>query len=101
MTNSYNEDNDASRAWVRDFVAGLNDQDMAHPVGEHWTVAVGLAHLAFWDRQWCAKLEEWERIGKVVVPPLGEAINRLNDGMLVWWRSISPGQVRFEVVAAM
>jgi hypothetical protein len=100
MNPSYLDDNDASRAWVRDFVAGLSDQAMAHAVGEHWTVGVGLMHLAFWDRQWCAKLEEWERNNEVVIPPLGEAINRLNDGMLVWWRSITPAQARHEVVAA-
>src|SRR5439155_23474776 len=54
------DENDASRARVRDFVAGLSDDEMARPVGAHWTVAVGLMHLAFWDRQWQAKLEEWE-----------------------------------------
>jgi hypothetical protein len=57
-------------------------------------------HLAFWDRQWLAKLEEWERTGVVVVPPLRDVINGINDGMLPWWRSIAPAQVRHEVVAA-
>jgi hypothetical protein len=101
MNSSYKDDNDTSRAWVKDFVAGLSDEDMTHPVGEHWTVAVGLIHLAFWDRQWCAKLDEWERTGEVLVPPLREEYNGINDGMLPWWRNISPAQVRHEVIAAM
>ena len=100
MNPSYIDENDASRARIRDFLAGLSDEDMARPVGEHWTVAVGLMHLAFWDRQWQAKLEEWERTGAVVVPPLASTINLINDGMLHWWRTIAPTQVRHEVVAA-
>src|SRR5438874_13247541 len=94
------QENDASRARVRDFVAGLSDDDMARPVGAHWTVGVGLMHLAFWDRQWQAKLEEWERTGVVLIPPLADVINVINDGMLPWWRTIAPAQVRYEVVAA-
>jgi len=94
-------ENDASRARVRDFVAGLSDDEMARPVGAHWTVAVGLMHLAFWDRQWQAKLEEWERTGIVLIPSLADVINVINDGMLPWWRTIAPAQVRHEVVAAM
>jgi hypothetical protein len=57
-------------------------------------------HLAFWDRQWLSKLEEWERTGVVVMPPLRDIINSINDGMLPWWRSIAPAQIRHEVIAA-
>lgn len=57
-------------------------------------------HLAFWDRQWLAKLEEWERSGEVVVPPLRDTINLINDGMLHWWRTFGAGYIRHEVVAA-
>jgi uncharacterized damage-inducible protein DinB len=100
MNRSYLDENDASRARVQAFVASLSDEDMTRQVGAHWTVGTGLMHLAFWDRQWLAKLEEWERTGVVVVPPLRDVINGINDGMLPWWRSIAPAQVRHEVVAA-
>lgn len=100
MNHSYVDENDASRLRIQRFVAGLSDDDLARPVGAHWTVATGLMHLAFWDRQWLAKLEEWERTGTVVVPPLAEIINGINDGMLGWWRTIAPAQVRHEVIAA-
>jgi hypothetical protein len=100
MNRSYVHENDVSRARVRDFVAQLGDADMAIPVGPHWTVGIGLMHLAFWDRQWLAKLEEWERTGVIVIPPLRDVINGINDGMLPWWRSITPPQIRHEVIAA-
>jgi hypothetical protein len=57
-------------------------------------------HLAFWDRQWLSKFEEWERIGSVRFPPLREFYNELNNAMLLWWRSIEPAQIRFEAIAA-
>src|SRR5712691_8344885 len=100
MNQSYTYENEASRARVQDFVASLNAEDMTRPVGIHWTVSIGLMHLAFWDRQWLAKLEEWERTGVVLIPPLRDVINGINDGLLPWWRSIAPAQVRYEVIAA-
>ena len=100
MERSYIDENDVSRARIQAFVASLSDQDMMRPVGAHWTVCTGLMHLAFWDRQWLGKLEEWERTGVVVVPTLHDVINGINDGMLPWWRSIALAQVRHEVVAA-
>jgi uncharacterized damage-inducible protein DinB len=100
MNRSFIDENNVSRAKVQGFVHRLSDEDMKRPVGAHWTVGIGLMHLAFWDRQWLAKLEEWERTGVVLVPPLRDVINGINDGMLPWWRSIAPAQVRHEVVAA-
>jgi hypothetical protein len=29
----------------------LNNQELLKPVGKNWTVAITLAHLAFWDRR--------------------------------------------------
>ncbi|RJQ07124.1 MAG: DUF664 domain-containing protein [Bacillota bacterium] len=65
MDRSYIKGNDAERAWLRALVAGLSDEQMAHPVNPKWTVGVALMHLAFWDRLWQAKFEEWERTGVV------------------------------------
>src|SRR5260370_29927745 len=58
----------AERARLKAFVSRLSDDALACPVGAHWTVGVGLAHLAFWDRLWLAKFDEWERTGGVVAP---------------------------------
>ena len=43
--------NRASTERIRALAARLSDEEMQHPVGEHWTVAIALAHLAFWDRR--------------------------------------------------
>ena len=88
MDKSYVAENEAERARLKAFVGRLSDAGMARPVGAHWTVSVGLAHLAFWDRLWLAKFDEWGRTGVVVVP------------QVPWWRAIAPAQVRHEVIAA-
>ena len=59
-----------------------------------------LAHLAFVDRLWLAKFEEWERTGVVEMPPGGLFIHGINEAMLPWWRTMAPVQVKLEVVAA-
>jgi len=100
MGRSYAEENDAERARLRAFVAGLSDAQIGRSIGHGWTIGVGLAHLAFWDRLWLAKFEEWERTGVVAIPPVEDFVNGMNDGMLPWWQTIAPVQVRQEVVAA-
>ena len=100
MNLSYVTENDSERERLRALVTGLSDEEMAHPVGRGWTVGATLVHLAFWDRLWLAKFEEWERTGVVQMPQIGDALDRMNDGMLPWWRTIAPAQVRYETVAA-
>ena len=100
MGRSYAKENDAEQARLKAFVAGLSDAQIARSIGHGWTVGVGLAHLAFWDRLWRAKFEEWERTGVVAMPPVESFVNGMNDGMLSWWQTIAPAQVRQEVIAA-
>ncbi len=89
--------NDAERARLQTLVAGLSDGDLARPIGHGWTVGVGLAHLAFWDRRSLAALEEWERDGVRVVPTDPDAIN---DALLAQWLAAPPREVVAEVLAA-
>ena len=102
MDRSYVAESDAARQRLRGLIARLTDDDLARPLGQHWTVSVALAHLAFWDRLWLEKFEEWERTGVLTMPPADTEGNpaAMNDAMLAWWRSISPAQTRHEVVAA-
>ncbi len=100
MERTYNADNDTERDHLRLLIAALSDADLATDIGHGWTAGVALAHLAFWDRLWLAKLDEFERVRQVKLPTLGAATNALNDGMLVWWQNIAPGQIRYEVMAA-
>jgi hypothetical protein len=51
LDQSFIELNRASTNRIRALAARLSDEELQHPVGEHWTVAIALAHLAFWDRR--------------------------------------------------
>jgi hypothetical protein len=100
MDQSYIAENNAERARLQAVVARSTDADMARPMSEEWTVGVGLLHLAFWDRLSLSKFEEWERTGRVEVPPMRDMVDGINHAMLPWWRTVAPAQVRHEVVAA-
>ena len=101
MERSYITENDAERTRLKVLVAGLSDADLACPIRPGWTVGVGLAHLAFWDRLWLAKFEEAERTGTFnLIPGTASQFNAMNDGMLIWFQNIAPAQVKYEVVAA-
>ena len=47
---SYKDLNHASTERIKKLVASLTDEQMQTRVGEHWTVAIALAHLAWWDK---------------------------------------------------
>ena len=100
MGRSYATENDAERARLKAFVTGLSDATIARSIGHGWTVGVGLAHLAFWDRLWLTKYEEWQRTGVVRIPPVENFVNGINDGMLPWWQAIAPAQIKYEVITA-
>lgn len=87
LDTSYVELNRASTARMRALVARLSDEELQQPVGEHWTVAITLAHLAFWDRRVMQMLEETERDGKLF---LFEIDIRVNDISLPLLAAIPP-----------
>jgi hypothetical protein len=84
---SFVELNRAATARIRDLAARLSDDDLQRRVGEHWTVAVALAHLAFWDGRVLAVLDLTEREGKVSAPGIDVIVN---DISLPLWSAIPP-----------
>jgi hypothetical protein len=86
---SFVELNRASTSRMRALVAGLSDGEMEHPVGQHWTVAIVLAHLAFWDRRVMSVLDRSERDGKLFIPQIDICVN---DIALPLWAAIPPRQ---------
>ncbi len=86
MDRSYNERNRASTQRIRE-MAGLSDEKMKTPVGEHWTVSIVLAHLAFWDRRVMYVLDKTEQDGKLFIPEIGIFVNDLS---LPLWAAIPP-----------
>ncbi len=87
MDQSYVELNRASTNRVRTLTERLTDEEMQHPVGEHWTVAIAVAHLAFWDRRVMYVLDMTERDGKLFIPEIDIFVNDLS---LPLWAAIPP-----------
>ena len=87
LDQSFIELNRASTNRIRDLAARLSDAEMQHPVGEHWTVAIALAHLAFWDRRVLYVLDMTERDGALFVPAIDIFVNDLS---LPLWAAIPP-----------
>jgi len=56
-------------------------------VGEHWTVAVALAHLAFWDLRVMQILDDTERDGKLARFEIDILVN---DISLPLWAAVPP-----------
>jgi len=87
MDRSFIERNRASTERIRKMAARLSDDEMQHPVGEHWTVAIVMAHLAFWDRRVMYVLDMTERDRKLFIPEIGIFVNDLS---LPLWAAIPP-----------
>ena len=87
MDRSFIELNRASRERIRQLAERLSDEELQTPVGEHWTVAIVLAHLAWWDRRVMYVLDMTERDGKLFVPEIDIFVNDLS---LPLWAAIPP-----------
>jgi hypothetical protein len=75
MDKSYAVENARERQRLQTLIASLSDEDLKHPLPNGWTVAITLAHLAFWDRQRLAVLKQWERAGVKPAPADADTIN--------------------------
>jgi hypothetical protein len=78
LDRSFVELNRASTARIRALAVRLSDVELQHPVGQHWTVAIVFAHLAFWDRRVLYVLDMTERDGKLFIPEIGIFVNDLS-----------------------
>jgi hypothetical protein len=79
--------NQASTRRIRETAERLSDEEMQTPVGEHWTVAIVLAHLAFWERRVMYVLDQTEKQGKLFIPEIDIFVNDLS---LPLWAAIPP-----------
>ena len=87
MDRSFVERNRASRERIGTLASSLSDAQLQHPVGQHWTVAITLAHLAFWDRRAMYVLDMSQRDGKLFIPEIDIFVNDLS---LPLWAAIPP-----------
>jgi hypothetical protein len=87
MDRSYIENNRASRERMRALVAHVTDEGLQTRVGEHWTVGIVYAHLAWWDRRVMVVLDRSEKEGKLYIPEIDIVVNDLS---LPLWAAIPP-----------
>ncbi len=83
---SFIERNRAATERIRR-LSHLSDAELLTRVGEQWTVAVVLAHLAFWDRKILTVLDRTEQDGKMYAPVIDGIVNDLS---LPLWAAIPP-----------
>ncbi|MFZ4661574.1 MAG: DinB family protein [Caldilineaceae bacterium] len=84
---SFVERNHIATNRIRTLVERLSDAELQQPVGEHWTVAITLAHLAFWDRRVLLGLDTVERADKLNIPAIDISVNDLS---LPFWAELPP-----------
>jgi hypothetical protein len=87
MDRSFIELNRASRERIRALAARLTDGQMQTRVGEHWTVGIVFAHLAWWDRRVMYVLDMTERDGRLFIPEFDIFVNDLS---LPLWAAVPP-----------
>lgn len=81
--------NRAANQRIRDMASRLSESEMKTQVGEHWTVGIVFAHLAFWERRVMYVLDMTEKEGKLFVPEIDIFVNDLS---LPLWAAIPPKQ---------
>lgn len=87
LNQSFIELNRASTERMRALAARLTDAEMQHPVGEHWTVGIVYAHIAWWDRRVLYVLDMTEKNGALFVPEIDIFVNDLS---LPLWAAVPP-----------
>jgi hypothetical protein len=84
---SYKDLNRASRERIHALAERLTDEEMQTRVGEHWTVGIVLAHLAWWDRRVMYVLDMTEKDRKLFIPEIDIFVNDLS---LPLWAAVPP-----------
>jgi hypothetical protein len=100
MDRGFIERNDASRARLRRLVEGLTATDLQRAAGD-WTVAVNLAHLAFWDRFTYRRWIEAVASGRELPVGTGQPLTDLvNDASIDVWAALDLAGIRAFVLDA-
>jgi len=78
MDRSFIELNRISRERMRAIADRCSDEEMLTKVGEHWTVAIVYAHIAWWDRRVMYVLDMTEKNGELFIPEIDIFVNDLS-----------------------
>jgi len=87
LDRSYIELNRTSRERMHTLAGRLSDEELLTKVGEHWTVGIVYAHIAWWDRRVMYVLDMTEKDGKLFIPEIDIFVNDLS---LPLWAAVPP-----------
>jgi len=91
-------DNARERERLRALTSRLTDEELHLDLGDGWTVATALAHLAFWDYLSLTRIRRWKQSG-VSVSSLD--LDVINDALLPLLREVaSKRAVELAIAAA-
>ncbi len=89
MEHSFVVENARQRERLRALIARSQEADLARPLHDDWTVAVALAHLAFWDQRAFNLLKNYKKSGQAFAPPAVDS-NSVNDALAPIARALKP-----------
>lgn len=87
MDRSFTVENARERERLRSLTGRLTDAQLSLPMENGWTIAVALAHLAFWDQRSLVLMRKWKLSG---VAPSPIDVDVTNDSLLPLWRALPP-----------
>jgi hypothetical protein len=69
------QSNRKSTERMRQIIHGLSEKGLSHTTGNHWTIAVTLAHLAFWDQRVIHVIETAKKNNELNAPLFDDQLN--------------------------
>ncbi len=87
MERAFVAENGRERKKLKLLVSRLTDAQLSLSIDHTWTIAVALAHLAFWDQRCLSLMRKWKSSG---VSPSPIDIDVTNDCLLPLWQALPP-----------
>jgi len=88
MNRPFVQENARQRERLVALAARLTDEDLLTPLGGGWTIAAGLAHLAFWDQRCLILTLRWKPDGPAHIEDAD--YDTTNDALLPLCLALAP-----------
>jgi len=89
MSRQFIVENAKERERLRNLVNNITDEELTTALYEEgWTIAVALAHLAFWDKRRLVLVRKWKQEGVTPTPVIDEDL--INDTLVPFLLAIPP-----------
>ncbi len=95
MERPFVAENNGERERLGHLVNRLTDEELSLLLGEGWTVAAALAHLAFWDQRAAVLMQRWTK-EKVAPSPVDTDVTK--DALLPLCLAISPRAALYQLL---